>query len=661
MKKIFAAVFLIAQLSAYGQFPDIAKTPPMGWNSWNAFALNINSKIVMAVADSMVSKGLAAAGYQYIVIDDGWQIGRDQNGNIIANPERFPKGIKYVADYVHSRGLKFGIYTCCGTKTCGGYPGSYGYESIDAQTYADWGVDYIKEDWCYTDGLDTQTQYKIMSDAIKATGRKMLLSLCEWGISSPWKWGKGIGSMWRTTSDIQDCFDCVRNWGGMGWAKIIDLNANLAPYAGPGHWNDPDMLEVGNSALTPVECRSHFSMWCMLAAPLIAGNNIATMNDTIRDILTAPELIAIDQDPLGAQGTRLRDDNGLQVWQKPLADGSVAVALLNLTIAPAPMKVSLVEIGFRKGVSSSVRDLWNRKGLEPITDSFSTVVEPHGVVVVKIKGEKAPVSVLSFEQTSLAVQQGNHKVILLNIVPSTTPVTVTSSDPEVASVSLAGVNMYTIAALREGSCSIRAVTNDGNNTASSTINVVPSTIPSPWWFNDINDDRASVMFDDGVFSIEAGGLDIWGTNDRFGFLNRSAHGDSYITARIISQTNSDPWAKSGLMFRATTDANSPFVMVCITPGNGVSLQWRDTVGGTCDKKNIGPAKLPYYFKLTKQGATFTASISADGSEWSSVGDVTVRQNYSGEYRAGLEVASHNSHFMNLSKFDHVTVGAVTKK
>ena len=378
MRKAGLILFLLSVATVFGQFPELAQTPPMGWNSWNAFGLDINSKIVMAVADSMVAKGMADAGYEYIVIDDGWQIDRGKDGIIIVDSTRFPEGIKFLADYVHSKGLKFGIYTCCGTKTCGGRPGSFGYEMIDAQTYADWGVDYIKEDWCFTDGLDTRTQYQIMSDAIKETGRPMLLSLCEWGVSSPWEWAEGVGAMWRTTNDIQDCFDCVRNWGGAGWAPLLEQNVNLAPYAGPGHWNDPDMLEVGNKALTSVECRSHFAMWSMLAAPLIAGNNISTMNDTIRDILTAPEIIAIDQDPLGIQGTRVRNDAGLQVWQKPLSDGSIAVALLNLTDISVPMSVSLEEIGFKKGVSSSVRDLWKQKDLFAVKESFEADVEPHG-------------------------------------------------------------------------------------------------------------------------------------------------------------------------------------------------------------------------------------------------------------------------------------------
>jgi len=389
MKKAFLILFLllVAQIGAYAQFSELAKTPPMGWNSWNAFGLEINSKIVKSVADSMVSKGMAAVGYDYIIIDDGWQIGRDANGKIIADSTRFPEGIKFLADYVHSKGLKFGIYTCCGTKTCGGRPGSYGYEVLDAKTYAEWGVDFIKEDWCFTDGLDAHVRYKIMSDAIRASGRQMLLSLCEWGKSNPWEWAKGVGAMWRTTNDIQDCFDCVRNWGGMGWVQILEKNVNLASYAGPGHWNDPDMLEVGNRALSTVECRSHFAMWCMLAAPLIAGNNISTMNDVIKSILTAPEIIAIDQDPLGIQGTRIRNESGLQVWQKPLSDGSVAVALFNSTKTLAPMEVSLDEIGFKKGAKSSVRDLWNRKELKAIKTTFKTNVEPHGVVIIKIKGK----------------------------------------------------------------------------------------------------------------------------------------------------------------------------------------------------------------------------------------------------------------------------------
>ena len=657
MKKL---VFLLiaVQITVFAQYPDLAKTPPMGWNSWNAFALNINSKIVKAVADSMVSKGLAAAGYQYIVIDDGWQIDRDKDGKIIADSTRFPEGIKYLADYVHSKGLKFGIYTCCGTKTCGGRPGSYGYEAIDAKTYAEWGVDFIKEDWCYTDGLETRTQYKIMSDAIRATGRPMLLSLCEWGTTSPWEWGKGIGAMWRTTSDIQDCFDCIRNWGGMGFIPILDKNANLAPFASPGHWNDPDMLEVGNEALTPVECCSHFAMWCMLAAPLIAGNNISTMNDTIRDILTAPEIIAIDQDPLGIQGTRIRNDKGLQVWQKPLNDGSIAVALLNVRDSVTDMFVTLEDIGFKKGVTSSVRDLWNRKNLEPVVDMFKTEVEPHGVVVVKIKGEKAPVSSLKFEKSLIKIEKGNHQLIRLTVTPSITPLTVTSTNKDILSLSIAGVNTYKLTALKEGNCIINASTTDGKLSSACKVQILASSIPSPWGFDDIKDNNASADYKDGVFSIEGAGSDIWGSIDNFAYVNRKAEKGNYISARIISQTNTDPWAKSGLMFRESVNPNSAFVMLCVTPGNGISLQWRYAAGDICNKKDFDAVPLPIYFKLSKKDSIFIAYKSTNGKQWELLGEITMNRSFAKQYLVGMEVCSHSSHMLNLSKFDHVKVEPV---
>ncbi len=661
MKKIFLIFFLLSYLKVFAQLPDLAKTPPMGWNSWNAFGLDINSEIVKAVADSMVSKGLAAAGYQYIVIDDGWQIDRDKDGKIIADSTRFPEGIKYLADYVHSKGLRFGIYTCCGTKTCGGRPGSYGYEDIDAKTYAEWGVDYIKEDWCYTDGLNTKTQYKIMSDAIRATGRPMLLSLCEWGISSPWEWAKGIGAMWRTTSDIQDCFDCVRNWGGMGFIKILEKNVNLAPFAGPGYWNDPDMLEIGNEALTPTECRSHFAMWCIMAAPLIAGNNISTMNDTIKNILTAPEIIAIDQDPLGIQGTRIRNNFGLQVWQKPLKDGSIAVALLNVSNSSADMYVTLEEIGFNKGVLSSVRNLWNRTDLESVTDTFKTNVEPHGVVVVKIKGKKSDVSKLNFEETSIKIDKGNHQLIQLTVIPSITPLTVISSSEDTLSLTIAGVNTYKLSALKEGNCILKATTNDGKLSSSCNVEILPSSIPSPWEFDEINDNKSSAVYSDGVFSIEGGGADIWGSIDQFAFINKKSVKNNFISACIISQTNTDPWAKTGLMFRESKSPQSAFVMLCVTPGNGISLQWRENTGDACNKKDLGAASLSVYLKLSKKDSTFTAYKSTDGKEWEMLGNISLNSQFADEYLVGMEVCSHSSSMLNLSKFNQIKVERLDDK
>jgi alpha-galactosidase len=661
MKKFLGFILIAIQISVFGQFPELSKTPPMGWNSWNAFGLEINSKIVKAVTDSMVSKGLAAAGYQYIVIDDGWQIDRDKEGKIIADSIRFPEGIKYLADYVHSKGLKFGLYTCCGTKTCGGRPGSYGYEAIDAKTYAEWGVDFIKEDWCFSNGLDAPTQYKIMSDTIRATGRLMVLSLCEWGVSSPWEWAKGVGTMWRTTNDIQDCHDCIRNWGGMGWVHILEKNVNLAPYAGPGHWNDPDMLEVGNTALTLAESRSHFTMWCMLAAPLIAGNNISTMNNSIKDILTAPEIIAIDQDPLGIQGTRIRNINDLQVWQKPLNDGSIAVALLNLSSEPASMYTTLEEIGFKNGVKSKVRDLWNRKDITAIKDTFKTQVQSHDVVVVKIKGEPSSVSSMKFNQSDVKINKGNHKLINLTVVPSITPVTVTSSNQDVLLLNIAGVNTYKLTAVNEGNCIITAKTNDGKMNTSCTVSVLPSSIPAPWKLDDIKDNKASAYFENGTFTIEGGGSDIWNASDQFAFLNQDALKDNSLSARIILQTNSDPWAKTGLMYRESTDANSKFVLICTTPGNGISLQWRDSTGGNCEKMDFIETTLPVYFRLDKKDAIFNALKSSDGIKWESLGNVTLKYGFADRCIAGLLVLSHTSHQLNLSKFDLVKIEAIENK
>ena len=353
---IITTCFLfVLTVSASASDNGLARTPPMGWNSWNKFALNINETIIKKVADSIVAKGLKDAGYTYVIIDDGWSAGRDKNGILLADKSKFPSGMKALADYVHSKGLKLGMYTDVGDKTCGGYAGSLNYEKLDATTFAGWGVDYLKEDWCNTTGLDAQTQYKIMSDALIASGRPILFSLCEWGLSSPWQWAKGVGNMWRATADIADCWDCTAG-NLLGWTVILEQIVNLSPYAGPGHWNDPDMLEVGNSGLTLNESRSLFSMRCMLAEPLIAGNDITTMDNSIKEILTAPEIVAIDQDSLGVQATRIRNAGSLQVWQKPLKDGSIAVSLLNLSATDNSMLVTWNDIGLVAG-NATVRDL----------------------------------------------------------------------------------------------------------------------------------------------------------------------------------------------------------------------------------------------------------------------------------------------------------------
>ena len=302
---VLIVILSVNQLSAQ-KFENLALTPPMGWNSWNVFQTNINEKMIKEIADAMVSSGMQKAGYTYLVLDDGWMaMERDKNGDLVADPKKFPNGMKALSDYIHGKGLKFGLYNCAGTKTCAGYPGTHGFEFQDARYYASQGIDYLKFDWCSSDGLNAKEAYTNMSKAIKAAGRPMIFSLCEWGNNKPWEWAKDVGQLWRTTGDIYDCFDCTKNngtWSAHGVMKILDMQQNLRIYAGPGHWNDPDMLEVGNGGMTLSENRAHFSMWSMLAAPLISGNDLRKMSKETTDVLTNTDVIAVNQDKLGIQG-----------------------------------------------------------------------------------------------------------------------------------------------------------------------------------------------------------------------------------------------------------------------------------------------------------------------------------------------------------------------
>ncbi len=332
MKKTVVLITCLACASAYGQkFDQLALTPPMGWNSWNKFADKVNEELIRQTADAMVSSGMKDAGYGYVNIDDCWHGSRDDQGFIQADSKRFPSGMKALADYVHSKGLKLGIYSDAGSKTCGGRPGSRGHEYQDALTYARWGIDYLKYDWCNVEGLKAEGAYMTMRDALHAAGRPMVFSLCEWGNDKPWEWGKKVGHLWRTTGDIYCCFDCVKShgtWNAWGVLQILDKQEGLRVHAGPGHWNDPDMLEVGNG-MSVNEDRAHFSMWCMLAAPLIAGNDLAHMSKATSAILTNTEVIAVDQDELGIQGFKFARKNDLEIWFKPLAKDAWAMCVLN--------------------------------------------------------------------------------------------------------------------------------------------------------------------------------------------------------------------------------------------------------------------------------------------------------------------------------------------
>ncbi|MEO5775102.1 MAG: glycoside hydrolase family 27 protein [Sphingomicrobium sp.] len=367
----------------------LAQTPPMGWNSWNKFACNITEQTLRATADAMVSSGMKDAGYEFLVVDDCWHGPRDANGFITADPLKFPSGIKVIADYVHSKGLKFGIYSDAGRQTCGGRPGSQGHEYQDALTYARWGVDYLKYDWCDTGSRNAEEAYAVMSDALRSTGRPIVFSLCEWGNNKPWLWARNTGNLWRTTGDIWDSFnkqDDKHSWANP-MLKIVDLNEPLWPFAGPGHWNDPDMLEIGNGGMTPAEYRAHFSLWAIMAAPLMAGNDIANMDESTRSILLNKDVIAVDQDKLGVQGRRVVKDGDKEVWVKPLASGEWAVLLFNRGEAPVTIEATTEQIGMSPivaGLRPRVRDLWKHKDLGPWKLGLSANVAPHDVAMFRI-------------------------------------------------------------------------------------------------------------------------------------------------------------------------------------------------------------------------------------------------------------------------------------
>lgn len=396
MKKLLLWAALLGSLTASAQkWEGLADTPPMGWNSWNKFACDIDENLIREVADAMVASGLADAGYLYINLDDCWHASeRDADGFPQCDTTRFPSGMKALTDYVHSLGLKIGIYSDAGRQTCGGRFGSYGHEYQDALQYARWGFDYLKYDWCFTEHIDPKGAYALMRDALRAAGRPILFSMCEWGTAKPWEWAAQTAHLWRTTGDIGLSFSeqlVHDSWEQNSVLRCLDLNAPLRKYAGPGHWNDPDMLEVGNG-LTENQDRAHFTLWCMMASPLILGNDIRAMSPQTAAIVMNREVIAIDQDPLGVQGLRYATDEGVEYWFKPLEGGDWAVCLFNRTQEPRTCTIDWLQYCFTdEEVSQRAtafdricydgRDLWNG-GKSFRTDKPRTVVVPAEDVVL---------------------------------------------------------------------------------------------------------------------------------------------------------------------------------------------------------------------------------------------------------------------------------------
>ena len=356
----------------------LAPTPPMGWNSWNKFGCKIDEALIRETADALVASGMKAAGYRYVNIDDCWMAKtRDAQGRLQPDPERFPHGIKALADYVHGKGLKLGLYSSAGTATCQDFPASLDHEAVDARTWAEWGVDYLKYDNCNNQKRPELERYRAMGLALRAQKRPIVYSLCEWGSDKPWSWGREVGgNLWRTTGDIEDKWSSV--------LKILDLQDSIARFSGPNAWNDPDMLEVGNGGMSDTEYRAHFSLWSLLNAPLIAGNDLRSMSAATRAILTNRDVIAVDQDWGGRQGSRLRQDGDLEVWSKPMSDGGRAVVLLNRGEAPATIAVTPGELGLPDRPAYAARDLWAHTTAR-IGRALSARVPAHGAAMFIVR------------------------------------------------------------------------------------------------------------------------------------------------------------------------------------------------------------------------------------------------------------------------------------
>ena len=401
MKKIIKLIAFISFPLCFAQkFENVAQTPPMGWNSWNTFEVNINEDLVKKTADIIVSSGMKDAGYEYIVLDDGWMVKdyRDKNGDLIPDPVKFPNGMKALIDYVHSKGLKFGLYNCAGTQTCAGYPGTRGYEYQDARFYANLGIDFLKYDWCNTAGINATEAYTTMSKALKAAGKPIVFSICEWGDNQPWNWATPIGNLWRISGDIYPCFDCEYkheegNWSSWGVLRILEMRKDIRKFSGPDHWNDFDMMEVGNG-MTNTEDKSHFTLWSLMASPLFAGNDLRIMKPETLKILTNKEMIAINQDKLGIQGFKYQSENGVEIWVKPLSDDNWAIVFLNRSD-----KTQKINFDWKKHVIEdkdfkftldlnnqiyNLRDLWEHKDLGKTNKVFSKELASHDVVALKL-------------------------------------------------------------------------------------------------------------------------------------------------------------------------------------------------------------------------------------------------------------------------------------
>jgi alpha-galactosidase len=542
----------------------LAATPPMGFNDWNAFGCGVSEALIEQTADFIVSSGLKQAGYQYVNIDDCWsEKQRGPDGRLVPDPVKFPDGIKGVADYVHSKGLKLGIYGDAGTATCAGYPGSLGHEVLDAQTWADWGVDYLKYDNCnnQSDGsqADYIRRYTAMRDALDKTGRPIVFSMSEWGTSQPWLWAAGVGNLWRTTGDISD------NWTSL--RSIIAQNTLLAAYAGPGHWNDPDMLEIGNGGMTDTEYHTHMSMWAMMAAPLIIGTDLRSASPETLAILGDKNIIAIDQDRLGVQGAVVVNSGGLMVLDKPLSNGDHAIALYNSTDSLATVSVPASATGLRHARAYRLQDVWSGNVLEAKT-TISAAVPAHGTVVYRVRP-------LTGDRIAPAVTAG---ATLGTLIPGA-----------------AGGGTLTTTVTNRGADTIKNLTVSVQAPAGWTVTASTSpasrhlktdaALPTTW----------AVGVPDGVsagtYPITITAAYTWGRRHTAGSTS------SEIISTVVTAPADGRWHLSTLSMASASNAVGP---VEIDQSNGGGAQGDGallTIGGTYFTRGLGttaPSEIDYY-------------------------------------------------------------------
>lgn len=408
MKKNLLLLTLIGSLFVACSSPSVeerpiknralALTPPMGWNSWNTIRREISDSVIRQIVDIMVASGMQDAGYEYIVLDDFWLAPqRDSAGNLQGDPDRFPHGMAAIGEYIHQNGFKFGIYNCGGRQTCGGLPGMYGHEEQDVATFASWGVDYLKVDFCFSEGIDAREEYTKIAQALSKVERPIVFSICDGGENNPWEWGGEIGHLWRTTWDIGPRWKhdarYVGSWHELGIVDIIDRNSYLREYNRPGAWNDPDMLEVGHG-LTDTEGKAHFSMWAMLAAPLMAGNDLRKMTDETISILTNKEVIAVDQDSLGYQAMKYKSDSDLDIWVKPLQHDDWAVCFLNRAEEIRTINFEWTKYPIRDRLAGRIldasevtyrmRDLWRKEWVGTTDSPIVADIAPHDVLMLRL-------------------------------------------------------------------------------------------------------------------------------------------------------------------------------------------------------------------------------------------------------------------------------------